>query len=117
MPLISYKTKILAIVLGALLLVPLSVSANIGKVTKQEGQDASISRDSDTILTDEGIGIIKEDMDKLFHPFFRSDALNHKEIFGNGLGLSIAKKAADAINAKLNLESVFGVGTTVTVTF
>ncbi len=68
-------------------------------------------------ITDEGIGIKKEDMDQLFHPFFRSDALNHKEIFGNGLGLSIAKKAADAINAKLNLESVFGVGTTVTVKF
>ena len=61
MPLISYKTKILAIALGALLLVPLSVSANVGKVTKQEGQDASISRDSDTILTDEGIGINMND--------------------------------------------------------
>ncbi|MHB1147270.1 MAG: sensor histidine kinase [Lutibacter sp.] len=69
------------------------------------------------IIKDEGIGIKKEDIDKLFNPFYRSDALNHKEIFGNGLGLSIAKKAADAINAKLVLESELGVGTAATVTF
>jgi len=69
------------------------------------------------IIKDEGLGIKKEDLEKLFHPFFRSDALNHKEIFGNGLGLSIAKKAADAMNAKLVVESELGVGTTATVTF
>ena len=68
-------------------------------------------------IKDEGIGIKKEDIEKLFNPFFRSEALNHKEIFGNGLGLSIAKKAADAINAKLLLESELDVGTTVTVVF
>ena len=68
-------------------------------------------------IKDEGIGIKKEDIDKLFNPFYRSDALNHKEIFGNGLGLSIAKKAADAINANLFVESELGVGTKVTIAF
>lgn len=68
-------------------------------------------------IKDEGIGIKKEDIDKLFNPFFRSDALSHRDIFGNGLGLSIAKKAADAINAKLFVESELGVGTTVTIAF
>jgi len=68
-------------------------------------------------IKDEGLGIKKEDIEKLFHPFFRSDALDHKEIFGNGLGLSIAKKAADAINAKLVVESELGKGTTATLTF
>lgn len=68
-------------------------------------------------IKDEGIGIKKEDIEKLFNPFFRSEALNHKEIFGNGLGLSIAKKAADAINAKLLLESELGIGTIVTIAF
>jgi signal transduction histidine kinase len=68
-------------------------------------------------IKDEGIGIHKDDIDKLFNPFFRSDALNHRDIFGNGLGLSIAKKAADAINAKLFVESELGVGTTVTIAF
>ena len=68
-------------------------------------------------VQDEGIGIKKEDLNNLFNHFFRSDALNHKSISGNGLGLSIAKKAADAINAEINIESEYGIGTTITIKF
>lgn len=68
------------------------------------------------VVQDEGIGIKKEDLNNLFNNFFRSDALNHKNITGNGLGLSIAKKAADAIDAKIEVESEFGVGTIFTIT-
>ncbi len=68
-------------------------------------------------IKDEGIGIKKEDLDKVFNHFFRSDALNHKSITGNGLGLSIAKKAADAINAKITIESDCGAGTTFIIEF
>lgn len=68
-------------------------------------------------IQDEGIGVKKEDLNNLFNHFFRSDALHHKSISGNGLGLSIAKKAADAINAEIQVESEFGVGTTFTIEF
>jgi signal transduction histidine kinase len=68
-------------------------------------------------IQDEGIGIKKEDLDNLFNHFFRSDALNHKSISGNGLGLSIAKKAADAIHAEIHVESEFNLGTTFTIKF
>lgn len=68
-------------------------------------------------VQDEGIGIKKEDLDNVFNNFFRSEALNHKEITGNGLGLSIAKKAADAIDADIEVASEFDVGTTFTVQF
>lgn len=68
-------------------------------------------------VQDEGIGIKKEDLNNLFNNFYRSDALNHKTISGNGLGLSIAKKAADAINAEIHIESELGKGTTFTITF
>jgi len=68
-------------------------------------------------VQDEGIGIKKEDLKNLFNHFFRSDALNHKSILGNGLGLSIAKKAADAINAKILVQSEYGNGTTFTIQF
>ncbi len=68
-------------------------------------------------VQDEGIGIKKEDLNNLFNHFFRSDALNHRSIPGNGLGLSIAKKAADAINAEIHVESEFGLGTTFTIKF
>ncbi len=68
-------------------------------------------------VQDEGIGIKKEDLNNLFNHFFRSDALNHKSISGNGLGLSIAKKAADAIHAEIHVESEFNLGTTFTIKF
>ena len=61
MPLTSHKTKLLAFTLGALLLVPHSAFAKVGEVTKQTGQDASISRDSDTIVVGEGTGINMND--------------------------------------------------------
>jgi len=68
-------------------------------------------------IKDEGIGIRKEDLEKVFIPFFRSDALHHKEVIGNGLGLSIAKKAAHAIKATIAVESELNKGTTFLVTF
>ncbi|MDR6301500.1 sensor histidine kinase [Mesonia maritima] len=68
-------------------------------------------------ITDEGIGIAKEDVTKIFDPFFRSEALNHKHISGSGLGLSIAKKAAEIIDAKINLESNHPSGSTFTIEF
>lgn len=68
-------------------------------------------------ITDTGIGIKTEDLDHIFQQFFRSEALDHKHISGSGLGLSIAKKAADAIDAKFLIESELGKGTSVTITF
>jgi signal transduction histidine kinase len=69
------------------------------------------------VISDTGIGIKQEDLPKLFHPFFRSDALDHKNIEGTGLGLSIVQKAATSINATVSVSSEFGKGTTVTVFF
>lgn len=68
-------------------------------------------------IEDKGIGIKKEDLNNVFNHFFRSEALYHKNINGNGLGLSIAKKAADALNAKIKVDSEYGVGTTFTISF
>ncbi len=68
-------------------------------------------------IKDEGIGIKKEDLEKVFIPFFRSDALQHKDVIGNGLGLSIAKKAALAIKATIVVESELNKGATFLVTF
>lgn len=69
------------------------------------------------VVEDNGIGIKNEDLDHIFLPFFRSAALSHKDIQGNGLGLSIAKKAADAIGAKIKVISEPGTGSTFTVSF
>jgi signal transduction histidine kinase len=68
-------------------------------------------------IKDEGIGIRDEDLERIYSNFFRSDSLDHKQISGNGLGLSIVKKCAEAIDAELSISSVLGRGTEVTITF
>ncbi len=69
------------------------------------------------VIQDFGIGIRPEEIEHIFQPFYRSDALDHKQITGNGLGLSIAKKAAEAISASLYLESELHKGTKITLVF
>jgi signal transduction histidine kinase len=68
-------------------------------------------------VKDSGIGIKESDLNRIYDSFFRSDALNHKSISGNGLGLAIAKKCADAIQAELSISSTIGEGTTVSISF
>lgn len=68
-------------------------------------------------IQDHGIGIKQEDLSKIFQPFFRSEALKHKEIQGSGLGLAIVKKAANAINASISVQSEWGKGTTFEIQF
>lgn len=68
-------------------------------------------------IRDEGIGINEKDLKHIYENFFRSDSLNHKHIPGNGLGLSIVRKCAEAIQAKINITSALGLGTEVTITF
>ena len=61
MPLTLHNSKILLFILGVLLLAPLTAFAKVGEVTEQIGQDASISRDKDTIVVGKGTGINMND--------------------------------------------------------
>ena len=61
MPLTLHNSKILLFIIGVLLLAPLSAFAKVGEVTEQIGQDASISRDKDTIVVGKGTGINMND--------------------------------------------------------
>jgi PAS domain S-box-containing protein len=61
------------------------------------------------IVSDEGIGIPKEEYDRLFEPFNR--AKNTDNIPGTGLGLSIVKLAVQMYNGKIDFQSELGKGT------
>ncbi|WP_019155395.1 sensor histidine kinase [Robertmurraya massiliosenegalensis] len=63
-------------------------------------------------IIDYGIGIPKEDLEKVFDRFFRVDKARTRKTGGFGLGLSLAKDIADAMKADIHLESVEGLGTT-----
>lgn len=64
-------------------------------------------------VSDNGIGIPKEDQAHLFTTFHR--ASNTGSISGTGLGLTIVKRAVDAHDGTISLESQVGHGTTFTI--
>lgn len=68
-------------------------------------------------IRDYGIGIPKESMPYVFDRFYRVDKARSRETGGFGLGLSLAKQLADTIGVKLEIESVEGLGTTISVAF
>ena len=69
------------------------------------------------VISDTGIGIPKEDLERVFERFYRVDSSRTKDTGGSGLGLSIAKYIAKANNAELELDSTPHKGTTVTAIF
>jgi PAS domain S-box-containing protein len=65
-------------------------------------------------IADKGIGISKEDQQKLFESFYRAKNVNN--IPGTGLGLAIVKQAVELHQGKINVTSDLGVGTTFIIT-
>jgi len=63
-------------------------------------------------IVDKGIGIPSEDLEKVFDRFYRVDKSRTRNNGGYGLGLSLAKDIADALDAEIRLDSVERVGTT-----
>ncbi|MGM9551492.1 MAG: sensor histidine kinase [Clostridia bacterium] len=68
-------------------------------------------------VRDTGIGIPKNEQNRVFERFYRVDKSHSKQLGGTGLGLAIVKHAALYHNAQISLESTEGVGTSVTVSF
>jgi signal transduction histidine kinase len=68
-------------------------------------------------IVDNGIGISKVDLEKVFQPFFRSKALNHPDIKGIGVGLSIVQRLCLLLNIGINISSSEQLGTKVELFF
>ena len=81
-------------------------------VRVEDGADAVTVTVSDT-----GIGIPPEDRERVFERFYRVDKSHSKAIGGTGLGLSIVKHGAALHNARVELDSAPGKGTTVRLRF
>ena len=68
-------------------------------------------------VSDTGIGIPKEHQERIFERFYRVDKSRSKSTGGTGLGLAIVKHIVDIHDAKLELDSEAGKGTTMRVIF
>ncbi|GAA0628092.1 ATP-binding protein [Sporichthya brevicatena] len=62
-------------------------------------------------VTDSGVGIAAEDLDRLFTPFERLGATN-SEIEGTGVGLALSQRLASAMDGRIEVESRLGAGST-----
>lgn len=61
-------------------------------------------------VTDTGIGIPEDAMDKLFTEFFRAENARDSEEYGTGIGLAVVKRIVDEHNGKISVESELGKG-------
>lgn len=68
-------------------------------------------------LQDTGIGIRAENLPNLFKKFYRVKEDETKGILGTGLGLTICKRIVDKNEGSIGVTSIFGEGTTFTITF
>ena len=68
-------------------------------------------------VEDNGIGIAREEQDRIFERFYRVDKSHSRKTGGTGLGLSIVKHGAALHHAGISLESRLGEGTKIQIFF
>ena len=98
----------------------LNLLSNASKFTK-EGVIAVIVDDLDDKniqfkVKDSGIGMTKDQVDKVFKPFTQADEKTTRKFGGTGLGLTITKMFTEMMGGRIELESKVGTGTTFIVT-
>ncbi|MDR1131117.1 MAG: cell wall metabolism sensor histidine kinase WalK [Oscillospiraceae bacterium] len=98
----------------------INMISNAIKYTRDGGTIAlSAGQAGDAVwvsVRDNGIGIPKEDLPKVFDRFYRVDKARSRESGGTGLGLSIAREIIARHNGKITLNSRPGKGTVITAT-
>ena len=94
---------------------------NAIKYSRTNGNiDINCYKDNDHAIikvSDDGIGIEKSDIYKIFDPFYRVDKHRSREAGGAGLGLSLVKKLVEKQGGEIKVESEIGTGSSFYVIF
>ena len=107
---IKSDNYLISIVIGNLISNALKYSNENGEIS------IDLSDDDSTIIVsifDNGIGISKENINKVFDPFFRSEPNDHPEVKGTGLGLSIVRRICILLDIDIKISSEENSGTNV----
>nr|AGS53254.1 hypothetical protein [uncultured bacterium contig00001] len=103
--------------------IALNILNNAAKYTKSGHISFSVTgkRNGSVLLleisvSDTGIGIKEDDLEKLFAKFTRFDSDKNRGVEGTGLGLSIAGNLCEMMGGNIRVESVYGEGSTFVVT-
>lgn len=101
-------------------LVSILCSNLIDNAIKYTNKDKKVTvslKNKTLMIQDEGIGIGKENLSSIYDKFFRVQSSRFDGAQGYGLGMSIVKTIATLHNAKIDIKSELGVGTTIKVRF
>jgi signal transduction histidine kinase len=93
----------------------MNLMSNAAKFTDRGSIVLSLSAEKERIrisVSDTGIGIREQDLDKLFKAFSQLEDAKTKKHEGTGLGLTITKNLLDLLGGDIKVSSRFGVGTT-----
>ena len=93
---------------------------NAIKFTSSGGQiDLYISQSKEAVsfqITDNGQGIPSDEASQIFERFYMAEPSRNSQLDGQGIGLSIVKSIIHAHHGTISVDSVYGKGTTFTIT-
>ena len=100
----------------------LNLISNAAKFTEKGMISIEVSRErpegTDFVVfsvSDTGIGITPDQIERIFEPFFQADASTNREYGGTGLGLAITKRFCEAMGGEIQVQSKYGEGATFTM--
>ncbi|MBR5361636.1 MAG: response regulator, partial [Lachnospiraceae bacterium] len=101
-----------------------NIISNAVKFTKEGSINVNVSFDrteDDKInlkirVADTGIGIMKQDYERIFESFSQVDSKRNREVEGTGLGLAISRRLIRLMNGTIEVDSEYGVGSVFKIT-